>query len=164
MTFLFVILVCLFVLFIYFVPSFIAISRKHTYSLQITLLNALLGWSFFGWTAALIWATTDHIDENINNKLSWVIISIFWIAVLFPVMLMGGFLSLASYELETDVPHVKTIEYKIINFKLVPEKEDSLKDDKAEKSQKSEDAEAAEDAEKTVIKGIKTPHEDEDKD
>jgi len=70
------ILLCLFGLLIYFLPSFIAIRRKHSYVLQITLLNALLGWSFFGWVAALIWATTSHTDENANTKPSWIIISI----------------------------------------------------------------------------------------
>ena len=135
MAFVFIVLICLFVLFLYFVPSFIAIGRKHTYSLQITLLNSLLGWSFFGWAAALIWATTDHIDENVNNRLSWIIISVFFVAILFPLVMAGTLIGFSSYKLETEAPHITTTEYKIVNFKLVP-----VKTETSDKEKKSKDA------------------------
>ena len=115
-------LFCLFFLVIYFSPSFIAIGRKHTYALQITLLNALLGWSIFGWAAALIWATTNHIDENSSQKLSWVIIGIFFTAILFPILFFASYFTLSSYKLETEPSSPQVIQYKVINFKLVPEK------------------------------------------
>lgn len=87
---------------IYFAPAFIAIGRKHNYMLQITLLNALLGWSFFGWAAALIWATTNHLDENADAKLSWVIISIFLAAMLVPILFLSSFFSFNSVETDSN--------------------------------------------------------------
>ncbi len=41
----------------YFIPTLIAIQRKHRYRESIFLLNLLLGWTFVGWVAALVWAT-----------------------------------------------------------------------------------------------------------
>lgn len=82
-----------FCLAVYFAPSFVAIGRKHSYVLQITLLNALLGWSFFGWAAALIWATTKHTDKEVSTTLSWVIISIFLAAILFPILFFSSIFS-----------------------------------------------------------------------
>jgi len=45
-------------LLIYFVPSFIAGMRGHQNALAIFILNLLLGWSFLGWIAALVWSFT----------------------------------------------------------------------------------------------------------
>lgn len=119
----FTILLCLFLIFIYFAPSFIAISRKHSYVLQITLLNALLGWSFFGWAAALIWATTNHINENASAKLSWVIISVFAAAILFPVIFFWeifGFYVPGNIEIKNP-SNVEKIEYRGCFYKLKPD-------------------------------------------
>lgn len=114
----FLILICLFIVFLYFAPSFIAISRKHTYVLQITLLNALLGWSFFGWAAALIWATTNHIDENVNTKLSWTIISIFLIAIIFPVILFSSIFTFSK--VETEPQGFERVQYQGFYYRLKP--------------------------------------------
>lgn len=135
------IIFCLFVIGIYFVPSFIAIGRKHTYVLQITLLNALLGWSFFGWAAALIWSTTDHIDEYVNTKLSWVIITIFTIAVIFPVIFFFGLFGMyVPGEIEIKEPqNIEKIEYHGYFYKLKPEnvvKQKGAKETTKEKSNK----------------------------
>jgi len=127
------ILFCLFLLFIYFVPSFIAIGRKHSYVLQITLLNALLGWSFFGWAAALIWATTSHTEENISTKMSWVIISIFAVAILFPVLFFWsifGFYVPGNVDIKTP-QNVEKIEYHGYFYRLNP---DGKKEQKVDKS------------------------------
>lgn len=127
------IIFCLFLLFIYFVPAIIAIARKHQYVLQITLLNALLGWSFFGWAAALIWATTDHIDENVSTKLSWVIISIFAIAIICPILFFWGLFGLyVPGNIEIKNPqNVEKIEYHGYFYKLNPDvKKDEDKDEK----------------------------------
>ncbi len=43
-------------LLIYFVPSFIALVRRHTYLKQVLVLNVVLGWSTIGWVALLVWA------------------------------------------------------------------------------------------------------------
>jgi hypothetical protein len=47
---------------IYFLPSIIAFSRHKKNSVAIFVLNLLLGWSFIGWAAALIWALVN--DET----------------------------------------------------------------------------------------------------
>lgn len=114
----FLILICLFIVFLYFAPSFIAIGRKHTYVLQITLLNALLGWSFFGWAAALIWATTNHIDEGVNTKLPWVIISIFLIAIIFPVILFSSIFTYSKFE--TEPQGFERVQYQGFYYRLKP--------------------------------------------
>jgi heme/copper-type cytochrome/quinol oxidase subunit 3 len=44
---------------IYFIPSIIANNRNHRQSTAIFLLNLLLGWTFIGWVAALIWAVIE---------------------------------------------------------------------------------------------------------
>lgn len=135
----FSILFCLFLIFLYFVPSFIAIARKHSYVLQITLLNALLGWSFFGWAAALIWATTNHIDENVSAKLSWVIISVFAAAILFPVIFFWGIFGLyVPGDIEIKNPqNVEKIEYRGYFYKLNPD--NNSKKDNNKKEEKKED-------------------------
>lgn len=38
----------------YFIPSYVAI--KHPHASAIFALNLLLGWTFLGWVAALVWA------------------------------------------------------------------------------------------------------------
>ena len=40
----------------YFIPSIIAISRKHQGVAGIIVLNLLLGWTLIGWVGALIWS------------------------------------------------------------------------------------------------------------
>lgn len=131
---------CLFLIGIYFVPSFIAIGRKHSYVLQITLLNALLGWSFFGWAAALIWATTSHTDENISTKLPWAIISIFAIAIIFPVIFFFGLFGLyIPGEIEIKEPqNVEKIEYHGYFYKLKPANEVKQNNKTKENSKKVE--------------------------
>ena len=41
---------------LYFIPSIVASKRDHPQSLAIVALNLLLGWTFIGWVAALVWA------------------------------------------------------------------------------------------------------------
>lgn len=137
----FSILVCLFIIFLYFAPSFIAIGRKHTYVLQITLLNALLGWSFIGWAAALIWATTSHTDENVNTKLPWAIISIFLIAILFPVIFFFSLFSFSKIKFETEPQWVERVQYQGFYYKLKPPTVEKIntKDAKKKESTDKED-------------------------
>jgi uncharacterized membrane protein YbhN (UPF0104 family) len=40
----------------YFLPFIIALARKHVDSTAIFVLNLFLGWTFFGWVGALVWA------------------------------------------------------------------------------------------------------------
>lgn len=41
---------------LHFLPTVIALARHHRNRLGIFLVNLLLGWTIFGWVAALIWA------------------------------------------------------------------------------------------------------------
>lgn len=43
---------------IYFLPTMVAIGRKHHNSAAIAILDLLLGWTFIGWVIALVWAFT----------------------------------------------------------------------------------------------------------
>ena len=42
----------------YFIPALVAAKRMHHQTGAILALNLLLGWTFLGWAAALIWALT----------------------------------------------------------------------------------------------------------
>ena len=42
--------------FIYFLPAFISILRRHRDIMAITFLNLLAGWTFIGWLIAFIWS------------------------------------------------------------------------------------------------------------
>jgi len=42
----------------YFLPTIIALLRRHRNALAIFLLNFFLGWTFIGWVVALVWSAT----------------------------------------------------------------------------------------------------------
>ena len=44
---------------LYFMPTFIAGTRRHKNAAAIAVLNLLLGWTFIGWVAALVWSFTE---------------------------------------------------------------------------------------------------------
>jgi hypothetical protein len=44
---------------IYFIPSFIAITKEHRNEVAIVVLNAVAGWTFLGWVASLVWALVN---------------------------------------------------------------------------------------------------------
>lgn len=48
----------------YLLPSIIALTREHKNLLPIFLTNALLGWTFLGWVAALVWAFTNNEKQD----------------------------------------------------------------------------------------------------
>lgn len=50
----------LIILYLYFLPSTIAEKKKHRNRGAIAALNLLLGWTFLGWVAALVWALTNE--------------------------------------------------------------------------------------------------------
>ena len=43
---------------LYFVPSIVAHDRGHHQKAAIIILNIFLGWTMFGWVAALVWSAT----------------------------------------------------------------------------------------------------------
>ncbi len=48
----------------YFLPTFVAVKRGHHQTTAITVLNLLLGWTFIGWVASLVWALTAVQTES----------------------------------------------------------------------------------------------------
>jgi hypothetical protein len=54
------------VLFLYLLPTFVAVCRGHHNTLAIGALNVLLGWTFLGWIGALVWSFTAprHLLAN----------------------------------------------------------------------------------------------------
>jgi hypothetical protein len=50
--------ILLILLVLYPAPSYIAFYRGHQNAIAICVLNVLLGWTFFGWSAALVWSCT----------------------------------------------------------------------------------------------------------
>jgi hypothetical protein len=60
-----IILTCVF---IYFLPSVIVSGRNHHNKTSLYLLNLLLGWTFLGWVAALVWAfSAQNVSVNSVN-------------------------------------------------------------------------------------------------
>ncbi len=43
----------------YFVPSLVAMYRRHRSVVAIFIFNLLLGWTFIAWAIALAWAFTN---------------------------------------------------------------------------------------------------------
>ena len=58
------------VLFIYFIPTLVANDRKHHNATAIFVTNLLLGWTFIGWVAALVWSYTAVNSESVEAKSS----------------------------------------------------------------------------------------------
>jgi hypothetical protein len=52
----------LFALYVYFLPTSIASERQHRERTAIFVLNLLLGWTFVGWVAALVWSLTSQVE------------------------------------------------------------------------------------------------------
>ena len=51
----------------YFLPFIIALARKHVDSTAIFVLNLFLGWTFFGWVVALVWAVKKFNSNSKNS-------------------------------------------------------------------------------------------------
>ena len=52
----------------YFIPTLIAVFRKHEKAVQIFLLNIFLGWTLVGWVVALIWSVKNEEKEEKEEK------------------------------------------------------------------------------------------------
>lgn len=51
------------IIFIYFIPSINAYSKKKKNAGAVFALNFFLGWTFIGWVVALVWSATDDNKE-----------------------------------------------------------------------------------------------------
>ena len=49
---------------VYLLPCIIAYMRKHNNIVAILVLNLVLGWTFLGWLAALLWSLNSDIQGN----------------------------------------------------------------------------------------------------
>ena len=49
---------------VYFIPLIIAKIRRHNNIVAIAILNTVLGWTFFGWLAALLWSLNSDTNEE----------------------------------------------------------------------------------------------------
>ena len=52
----------------YFIPTWIANTRKHHNGDAIFATNLFLGWTFLGWAVALIWSLTAVNTEPVKDK------------------------------------------------------------------------------------------------
>lgn len=66
----FIAAIIIFALFIYLLPSLIAISGHRRQAFAIFIVNFFLGWSFLGWLGALIWAAVNDKSEKIKVELA----------------------------------------------------------------------------------------------
>ena len=46
---------------LYFVPTLVAMKRKHPQAVPIFALNFFLGWTGFGWIGSLVWSLTRQV-------------------------------------------------------------------------------------------------------
>jgi hypothetical protein len=53
---------------VYFLPAIIADRRKRHDLLSLALFNACLGWTGFGWLAALYWALQPNPPKNVASE------------------------------------------------------------------------------------------------
>lgn len=53
----------IFLALLYFIPTFVAKSQRGA----IFALNLLLGWTFVGWVAALVWALATKSEEEVAS-------------------------------------------------------------------------------------------------
>ncbi len=57
-------LFCLFLIFLYLLPTVTASSRYHRNTGPIFLTNLFFGWSILGWLIALIWSFSDNVRPS----------------------------------------------------------------------------------------------------
>ncbi|OCK53110.1 hypothetical protein BA768_00705 [Chryseobacterium sp. CBo1] len=68
-----ILIVLLIIIPVYFIPTFVASSRKKANTSAIFILNLFLGWSLIGWVVALVWAlsnneTNQQVTVNSQNN------------------------------------------------------------------------------------------------
>ena len=59
------VIIVIFAIALYFIPSIIALSKRRDNTGAIFILNLFLGWSFIGWIVALVWAVTNKTNQQI---------------------------------------------------------------------------------------------------
>lgn len=66
----FLIIIIIFSIFFYFIPTFIAFSRSHDSKGWVFFLNILLGWTGLGWLFCLLWAAfgKTHSSQIVTQQ------------------------------------------------------------------------------------------------
>jgi hypothetical protein len=63
--------ICMLAAILYFVPTWVAISRGAKNACGILLLNLFLGWSLLGWVIALIWSVCAECEvKEVEQKMN----------------------------------------------------------------------------------------------
>ena len=57
-------IILLFLLCMYFLPTVVAALRKHRQTGAIAALNILLGWTVLGWIGAFVWSLTSSTPQQ----------------------------------------------------------------------------------------------------
>ena len=57
--------VCLIVLFVYCLPTILAIGKRDFTA--ICLVNLLVGWTFIGWVVAIVWAVKKDVPHPVER-------------------------------------------------------------------------------------------------
>lgn len=52
-------------LFIYFLPTVIAVKRDHRSVNAIAVIDILFGWTLIGWLWAFIWSLTGNVEPDV---------------------------------------------------------------------------------------------------
>ncbi len=107
---------------LYAVPTLIAVVRTHHSRHAIFALNILLGWTFFGWAAALIWSLTavNRALQGVDGKGG----KLFHLAYFIPVIVFGVIAGYFLWGLDPDrdpreIPSVM-IDQPVPEFELAP--------------------------------------------
>jgi Superinfection immunity protein len=58
----------LFLISLHFLPTMVAVARRHRSRLAIFLVNFLLGWTVIGWIVAMIWACTGNTEAALLRR------------------------------------------------------------------------------------------------
>ena len=61
---LFILFVLIVVIYVYFLPTFVASKRGHPQAVPIFFVNLFFGWSLIGWILTLIWAYSGNRSES----------------------------------------------------------------------------------------------------
>jgi len=61
----FILIIIAIIFCLYFIPTFVAFSRKHQFKWLIFILNFFTGFTFFGWVGSLVWALIDTEQKQV---------------------------------------------------------------------------------------------------
>ena len=53
---------------IYFVPTWIALARRHRSAVGVLMVNIFTAWTVLGWIFALFWALTGERTAQLNES------------------------------------------------------------------------------------------------